>query len=121
ADDVWAVGGGNTYFPLAMHWDGASWKNCYGPDGGAPLDTCPHGGSLAVLARDDIWSTESRQLCHWDGQRSDCSNIDATIVSAISPTEMWAAGTSTAGLPTTLHGVQGAWQEAPLAGPPYPT
>lgn len=111
--DVWAVGQRRTGSGLIMHWDGARWR----------VVPAPNRGLLsAVFARTprDVWAVGTRNrgggsktlIEHWNGRRwtvvpspnptaahgrRQFASLES--VTAISPTDVWAAGTTVIGVP----------------------
>ncbi|MGW0330775.1 hypothetical protein ACWD0J_02665 [Streptomyces sp. NPDC003011] len=97
------AGGGETWLigsrggaQALLRWDGRGWQDVPVPPGSV------HG--LHVLAADDVWaagSTDSTAaVSHWNGQTWQQTIVDGYprssvgSVLAVSPTEVWAGGTS---------------------------
>jgi hypothetical protein len=100
SNDVWAVGqsGVYTFNSLIEHWDGTAWSIVSGP----PTDQLY---GVSSLASNDVWAVgvygNNPVVQHWDGTTlstvpSPTTKIGATLsgVDAISPTDIWAVGTS---------------------------
>lgn len=102
--DVWAVGAAEYGGQLVMHWDGRHWEQSTPPQakGGIPF-------AVAARAEDDVWAVgvaKHKPLTeHWDGRRWTVVRSPTppsahgrggfailTAVTAISPTDVWAAG-----------------------------
>lgn len=110
--DVWAVGfffncTVNELTPMALHWDGASWKNIPTP----PLRTNANSAfnGVTALATDDVYAVgyfpaangAVRPLIeHWDGAAwklvpgpTDRTTSNSLFsISALSATDIWAVG-----------------------------
>jgi hypothetical protein len=119
ASDAWAVGNTNaisaaSHSTLAAHWDGTAWTIAATP-------AAESGGRLASLygvadlSPADAWAVgqgkDARPLAeHWDGSAwsivsvpvpavpagTGFANASLTGISALSPTDIWAVGTTTA-------------------------
>ncbi len=110
-DDVWAVGSAytspGTVVPLAAHWDGQTWHLL--PTHVTNVFTQLLG--VTALASDDVWAVGSTTISasftqtlieHWDGtnwQRVPGPNVTDEnnylyAVSALSASDIWAAGYS---------------------------
>lgn len=120
-NDVWAVGyhgdpNGNQRI-LIEHWDGTEWTVVPGPDEGNFSSLA----AVTAVSADDVWavgnygnagSTEQTLVVHWDGtvwttiySPNQGSNTNFfTDVTAISSTDVWAAGSyyTTGGVQQTL-------------------
>jgi hypothetical protein len=103
-DDAWAVGAGGgdgAIGPVIEHWDGSTWSVVSVPPVGIRY-TEP----LAIDASgpDDVWVVGQKWdeplVLHWDGSAwADVASADVraprlTAVTAISPTDAWAVGTT---------------------------
>ena len=118
-DDAWAVGNTNaisaaSHDTLAAHWDGTAWTI-------VPTPTAASGGRLASLydvadlGPANAWAVgqgkDARPLAeHWDGTAwsvvpvpvpavpsgTGFANAVLSKISAVSPTDIWAVGTTTA-------------------------
>ncbi len=103
ADDVWAVGGGQS--PLIEHWDGTTWAVVLSP----PVNLVDERlAAVAADAPDDAWAAGSGGesgaigpvIEHWDGRAwtiTPVADIDARYTTvadllALSPTDAWAVG-----------------------------
>jgi plastocyanin len=107
-DDVWAVGSHQpltgTAEPLAMHWDGSTWRLAKTPSPGSD-DSRLLG--VATYDSNDVWavgtatgSTQRALVLHWDGQAWNSAALPrldgaATLrdVAVESPNDAWAVGT----------------------------
>jgi hypothetical protein len=108
-DSAWAFGGtnpGRASTPVALHWNGSSWRSQALPPG---LDGFI-GDASAPSAR-DVWAVSygAGYLLHWNGTRWRVARRwphkhMLTSVTALSPSDVWVFGTSTAG----THGM-GTW------------
>ena len=111
ANDVWAVGeDSSSSAPLAtliLHWTGSKWTQVPSPNPGAP------GNELTAVSADaanDAWAVGTilasggvthTLILHWNGTSwsqvssptPDNSYLNLAGVSAISPSDAWAAGT----------------------------
>lgn len=109
--DAWAVGysagaGGLEEAALIEHWNGHAWTVVGSPDPGSVWNQLD---SVVALSADDVWavgyykhdSTPARALVeHWDGKNwavVDAPNPGSSwnelaSLSAVSPTDIWAAG-----------------------------
>jgi hypothetical protein len=115
--DAWAVGWYGSPFPnrpMIQHWDGTSWSLVQTPSypGGASLY------GVEAIASDDVWAVgqfatldveDTRPITlHWDGTTwteypaPNPEHVGLLTVTEISPTEIWAAG-STGGEPFTTR------------------
>jgi hypothetical protein len=117
ARDVWAVGQAADGGQLIEHWDGARWRVALAPHPPAPI-------LFAVAARTprDAWAVGVRDrggggqtlIEHWDGARWAVVSSPSPrappgrrpyailrAVTAISPSDVWAAGYSVVGVPAT--------------------
>jgi hypothetical protein len=114
-NDVWA--GGDA---LLQHWDGTQWRDVSQSFSGVR-------GSLAAVSSSDVWLGAAGGVAHWDGaawrpvtvrQMSLSGHANAQIgaVSALSATDVWAAGTlgpsSTTSTPLVVHYDGSAWRLA---------
>jgi hypothetical protein len=125
ANDAWAVGNSNaisaaSHNALAAHWDGTAWTI-------VPTPAAENGGRLASLydvadlSPANAWAVgqgkDARPLAeHWDGSAwsivsvpvpavpagTSFANASLTGISALSPTDIWAVGTTTAIVTQTL-------------------
>jgi hypothetical protein len=112
--DAWAVGGTNWFSPsstLIEHWNGTAWTHVPSPspDGGGYLN------GVTAISRTDAWAvgliasggpgnsgaTTTPLIEHWDGTswtQVPCpipaSGGQFTSVSATSPTDVWAVGST---------------------------
>ncbi|HYO51012.1 MAG TPA: S-layer homology domain-containing protein [Chloroflexia bacterium] len=108
-NSVWAVGhymeSASIIRTLALHWDGAQWNITQSQNPGASNRF----SDVEALAPNDVWAvgrqvtaggTSQTLIEHWDGAQwitvpspnlSTTFN-DLTSISAISPTDIWAAG-----------------------------
>jgi hypothetical protein len=122
-NDVYAVGGplGNGQETLAVHFDGAAWKELH--PGGTETFWWVSGSGP-----DDVWMVgEKGRLTHWDGASftEHVSGTTATLwgVWAASETDAWAVGGTPEGDPAApddvvLHWDGASWAPAPLPGQP---
>jgi hypothetical protein len=119
ANNVWAVGcSGTCHGPdsLILHWNGKTWSKVASPDPQAGFDELT--GVSAVSAR-NVWAvgyactiadcgTYRTLVVHWNGKKwSTVASPDPSTVSnllygvtAVSATDVWAAGTETPGAST---------------------
>jgi hypothetical protein len=97
SNNVWAVGGGSGG-ALVEHWDGTSWSIVSSPA------FTGVGGLNAVSAdsADDIWALGTAgnggpPILHFDGTNwtlvTPHPDVEATSVTALSPTNVWVTGT----------------------------
>lgn len=108
-NEVWAVGYSYTtdaFEPLAMRWDGTSWKIVPGPTPG-PAGT-NYFQDVVAFSATDVWASVSAgpndkpipNLVHWDGTRwtvaqlpaIDESGADFYAISGSGPNDVWAVG-----------------------------
>ncbi len=115
-DDVWAVGqydGDDGTQVLIEHWDGATWTVVPGADARAEF---PGLIAVSALAPDDVWAVGfgypgggliGALIEHWDGvawtqvrgaKIHGRNGGDLTSVTAVSATDVWAAGYSVHGI-----------------------
>ncbi len=114
--DVWALGSiracdnSDCYAELfAEHWNGATWETVpVLQPVSEPVIT-----DMQALGRDDVWAvgydhkgpgTQFEIVLHWDGRRwlevrsafdyADCAETGLSSVAAVTPTDVWGAGTS---------------------------
>ena len=125
ATDVWAVGcsgGCNGPDSLVLHWNGKKWSKVASPDPGAGFDVLT--GVSAVSAR-SVWAVGyacniancdgtgnvfRTLVMHWNGKKwSTVASPDPSTVSnllygvtAVSATDVWAAGSETPDASTLL-------------------
>lgn len=104
ADNIWAVGNGEQA-GLIQHWDGRSWQTVANPSQpGAQFS------DITALAPNDIWAvgmdgTNNGMFEHWDGRQWHCvpspapsgigplsGHLTLNTISAVSATDVWAAG-----------------------------
>jgi hypothetical protein len=101
SNDIWAVGdafsGANSQFggALTLHWNGSQWSIVKNPARGATLF------GATALASNNVWAVGTA-VVHWDG--AEWSKVPFQVpagqgitvwfqsVSAVSPTDIWAAG-----------------------------
>ena len=131
--DVWAIGWGRAnagagWGPLAVRWDGVSWKRVPSP---GVLAKKHHSTpvSLAVVGPDDVWAVGSRNIVlrsthhkarrpfveHWNGKVWSMvpapsigkGGTGLASVAATSRDDLWAVGTASAG-------ATGAYTEHPI-------
>ena len=114
-DDVWA--GGDA---LLQHWDGAQWRDVSQSFSGVR-------GALAAVSSSDVWLGAGNGMAHWDGAAwrsvtapqlglAGHTNAQIGAVSALSPTDVWAAGTlgvsGASSAPLVVHWDGSAWSLA---------
>jgi len=114
-DDVWA--GGDA---LLQHWDGTQWRDVSQSFSGVR-------GALAAVSSSDVWLGAGNGMAHWDGAAwrpvtaqqlglSGHANAQIGAVSALSPTDVWAAGTlgasGASSAPLVVHWDGSAWSLA---------
>lgn len=119
-DDVWAVGTvvvDGTIETLVVHWDGQRWKRIASPNPGGSAGSDLR--SVFATSATDVWSVghvgggsgvaERTLVEHWDGQRwrhvrSPNMSLDTELVgvSAASPDDAWAVGSSYDGTQTVV-------------------
>lgn len=126
ADDVWAVGSVAIHSRIT-HWDGRRWTP-------VPVEE-PVGTSSTLVRVDavtphDAWAVGSVQTAdaghrgivqHWNGHRwslvalpdTDFGDYFLSAVTAVSPTDVWVAGTAS-GQPLVLHWNGRRWARAAL-------
>jgi hypothetical protein len=82
SNNAWAVGS------VIEHWNGTSWS------------TFTNAGGLSAISADsanDIWAIGGLNILHFDGTNwtavASHPNVDATSVTALSPTNVWVVGT----------------------------
>jgi hypothetical protein len=114
ADDAWAVGfylGASSQLTLAEHWDGKAWTVVPGVNPAAASNWL---SAVSGISSSDVWAVGNRResdaalpqalIEHWDGhhwnlvpdaQTSGVAQLSA--VAALSPQDVWAAGTSGSG------------------------
>lgn len=101
ANDVWAVGSGtnnfNDYRPLAVHWDGTSWRRAHVSPAMSDLT------DVEAFA-EDAWAvgTGGTGLVRWDGTSWDVADAPALgalyAIDGTSPTDIWAVGGGNGGV-----------------------
>jgi hypothetical protein len=114
-NDVWA--GGDA---LLQHWDGTQWRDVSQSFSGVR-------GSLSAVSSSDVWLGAAGGMAHWNGatwrpvttQQMDLTghtNAQIGAVSALSPTDVWAAGTlgsgSATSAPLVVHYDGSGWSVA---------
>jgi hypothetical protein len=114
-NDVWA--GGDA---LLQHWDGTQWRDVSQSFSGVR-------GSLSAVSSSDVWLGAAGGMAHWNGatwrpvttQQMDLTghtNAQIGAVSALSPTDVWAAGTlgsgSATSAPLVVHYDGSGWNVA---------
>jgi hypothetical protein len=110
--DVWAVGG-DGYYPVIDHWDGASWSEIPSPRIRGDLY------GVAGLSPTDAWavgvtSVSTALVEHWDGTAWSLVDVpepgtDSFLynVNAVSVTDVWAVGNYNQ--PDGLHALAEHW------------
>jgi hypothetical protein len=95
--DVWAVGSGDLGEPpLAMHWDGRSWRRILIAGRGDLR-------AVAVFAPDNVWAVgiiggaSGGLVVHWDGERwsrvaTKPRDVSFSDVGGSGPDDVWAVG-----------------------------
>ncbi len=114
-NDVWA--GGDA---LLQHWDGSQWHDVSQSFSGVR-------GALSAVSSSDVWLGAADGMAHWDGAAwrpvtarqlglSGRTNAQIGAVSALSPTDVWAAGTlgasSATSAPLVVHWDGSVWSIA---------
>lgn len=125
--DVWTVGMLHprpTQTGLAMHWNGAGWKQFDFPTGYALSD-------VAAVTSNDVWAVGANSqgtnyvvskplALHWNGETWQEISVPEkeggsglSIMVAIAPDDVWAAGSSTVrdGHPYIVHWDGKKWQK----------
>lgn len=115
ANDVWAVGvqagtTGPNWASLILHWDGSAWTNVVAPNLGQPGTSELR--DVAALSSSDVWAVgtasspatgwwEQPLAFHWDGSSWHSVPVPAfgttsqiNAVTAVSPNDVWAVGTT---------------------------
>ena len=102
---------------MLQHWDGTQWRDVSQPFSGVR-------GALAAASSTDVWLAAADGMAHWDGAAwrpvtaqqlglSSRANAQIETVSALSSTDVWAAGTLGAGsatsAPVVVHWDGSAW------------
>ena len=116
AEDVWAIGMRSHLEPLLEHWDGVRWRVVPAARRGGILH------AVAALTPHDAWAVGTRRrgrgfatlIEHWDGASwsivaSPSPSVEPggrryailQAVGAVSPTDVWAVGSSVIGVPAT--------------------
>jgi hypothetical protein len=100
---AWAFGGSNpggVSLPVAMQWNGQRWHSWALPRGLTGFIS-----DASAPAGDDIWAVSyaGGYVVHWNGTRWSVArrwsqHTPITGVTALSPTDVWVFGTTTAGL-----------------------
>ncbi|MBV8608849.1 MAG: hypothetical protein JO034_15490, partial [Singulisphaera sp.] len=120
AHDIWAVGiqGGFFTHELIEHFDGTTWSAVPGP----PVSARSHRGLDAVSADapNDAWAVGSvgrgqnalgNELLHWNGTAWSVAtppNVNVAGITALSPTNVWAVGSSTSSSVASIAHFDGA-------------
>lgn len=122
ASDLWAVGIWGRRRTLAEHWDGSRWKQVQTPNPGRRLSLLQ---AVADVSPTDAWAVgqfgrkqHAALLVHWDGTRwrratlpSNARNAAFEDLTVVSPTDIWAIGTTRLELQTrTLHYDGARWR-----------
>ena len=129
-DNAWAVGGSNWFDPdatVVYHWNGSDWDR-------QPSPNPPSGGylnSVAATSASDAWAvgqtgpgpgggtgpSDRTLIEHWNGTAwttmpslTSTTTGGLTRVAAVSASDAWAVGTTTAG--PALHGVILHWNSS---------
>jgi len=87
-DDVWAVGTTGSG-QLIMHFDGQAWRQVRCPSGRSSLT------DVVTLPDGSAWAAGGDGLLHWNGRRwrrVDPGLSSVNTLTALSPTDVWAAG-----------------------------
>ncbi len=133
--DAWAVGITSDFGhpppgfkTLIEHWDGTRWSRVDCPN--SRKTTWDQLADVAVLAPDDAWAVGIENsfpyrdlILHWDGRAwtiQDDGTIAAylTSVAALSPTDVWVAGsTSYIGKGLLMHWDGVSWTQTLLGAP----
>lgn len=133
--DVWAVGNYNQYdgtgqHTLVLHYDGSSWTQVPSPD---PDGTTPSLKRVSADSASDAWAlgtysagnpgqggnTVHSVLLHWNGSAwTQVASPSRYLqgISAISPSDVWAVGTS-GGQTDTEHWNGSSWTRVPSPNP----
>ncbi len=124
SNDVWAVGfNGDTSGALVEHWDGSSWSIVSSPAfAGVGLIK-----GVSADASNDVWavSASTASILHWNGTSWSIvasPRLEAFGVTALSPTNVWAAGTvedsdNDATIPAVEHWDGTNWSIVPSPNP----
>ncbi len=92
SNDVWAAGSNNSSGVLMEHWNGTSWSVVSSP---AFTNVGPIRG-ISADASNDVWAIGTATTLHWNGQTWSQvpapSTFRGNAVTALSPTNVWAAG-----------------------------
>ncbi len=107
--DVWVFGGtnpGGGGIPVALHWNGASWRRW-----ALPRRLFGFIGAASAPSPSDIWAVSDTggYVLHWNGKRWTVArrwadHDDASGVTALSPADVWVFGAT----PSGAHGI-GTW------------
>jgi len=133
--DVWAVGwyrdlpyGNRTQHSLVLHWNGSAWSRVTSPDVGNAQTVLK---DVIALSQKDAWAVgyttdfgggASAVALHWDGTRWSVAAAPALgtldTVAALSPADIWASGTDSAGAIRLANWRGTSWttMSAPAAG-----
>jgi len=127
ADDAWAVGSAGAAGGLILHWDGRDWRQLPDPQSsrGEVLN------SVTSISANDAWAVggdhKGEVVLRWNGTRwrlvrtpsAGPGLASLTGVTALSPDEVWAAGTVADGAGLQVVRWDGAtWQVVPDRGLP---
>lgn len=115
ATDAWAVGMWGRRRTLAEHWNGTRWRRLPTPNPGRRLSLLQ---TVADVSPNDAWAVgqyglkqHAALLLHWDGARwrraglpRNARNAAFEDMTVVSPTDIWAVGTTRLEFQTrTLH------------------
>jgi hypothetical protein len=123
ANDAWAVGARGRQ-PLVKHWDGYRWSTVPVP-GRAGVDSSLR--AVAAVSVRDVWAVGANGLIeHYDGTAwkivslvtlPELATVTLTGVAARGSDDVWAVGTTAAGLAVTLHWDGYRWASVPGPNP----
>jgi hypothetical protein len=122
--DVWAVGyslnlpyGNRVRQSMILHWNGAAWTQASSPSNGSTYLY-----DVVALSASDAWAVGSSSgeafVIRWNGTAWNVvaapSLANLRGVTARSATDVWVAGSDTAGLPALAHWNGTSWSVTPL-------
>src|SRR5215471_13652639 len=105
SNDVWAAGSNNSSGVLIEHWNGTSWSVIFSPAFTGVVGV----RGISADASNDVWAVAVSTTLHWDGQSwsqiPEPSKFGGNAITALSPTNVWAAGSRSGEHPDALEAI----------------
>ena len=121
ATDAWAVGwtGGYSHIALCEHWNGSAWSVVPGPGSSAKFFALRGVADLSPASAYAV-GTDPGVAYHWDGTAWRTVSLPdtgfvASSITAVSATDIWLAGSASAGATAEAMNFNGAtWTVVPV-------